>query len=85
MSELKAVHAFDVYEEYTKTGDDEAAQVYLKPEADEEIRRLKRALYKACANWALSTLAWLDCIDQGEPRKWSEMVQKCRAKAEKYK
>ena len=48
-------------------------------------RRLRRALYKACANWALSTLAWLDCIDQGEPRKWSEMVQKCRAMAEKYK
>lgn len=48
-------------------------------------RRLRRALYKACANWALSTLAWLDCIDQGEPRKWSEMVQKCRAKAEEYK
>jgi hypothetical protein len=48
-------------------------------------RRLRRALYKACANWALSTLAWLDCIDQGEPRKWSEMIQKCRAKAEEYK
>lgn len=25
MSELKAVHAFDVYEAYTKTGDDDAA------------------------------------------------------------
>ena len=48
-------------------------------------RRLQRALYKACANWALSTLAWLDCIDQGEPRKWSEMMQKCRAKAEEYR
>ena len=34
MSELKAVHAFDVYEAYTKTGDDDAAQVYLKPEVD---------------------------------------------------
>ena len=33
MSELKAVHAFDVYEAYTKTGDDDAAQVYLKSEA----------------------------------------------------
>lgn len=53
--------------------------------ASKQIRRLNRALYKACANWALSTLAWLDCIDQGEPRKWSEMVQKCRAKAEEYK
>lgn len=57
----------------------------LLAEKDKEIRRLRRALYKACANWALSTLAWLDCIDQGEPRKWSEMMQKCRAKAEEYK
>lgn len=52
MSELKAVHAFDVYEAYTKTGDDDAAQVYLKSEADkviaekdEEIRHHK---YKRC-------------------------------------
>lgn len=37
MSELKAVHAFDVYEAYTKTGDDDAAQVYLKSEADKAI------------------------------------------------
>lgn len=59
--------------------------VALIADDNKKIRRLKRALYKACANWALSTLAWLDCIDQGEPRKWSEMVQKCRAKAEEYK
>lgn len=51
----------------------------------ETEHRLKRALYKACANWALSTLAWLDCIDQGEPKKWSEMRQKCLAKAEQAK
>lgn len=57
----------------------------LKSEADAEIRRLKRALYKACANWALSTLAWLDCVDQGELRKWSEMRQKCLKKAEEYR
>ena len=37
MSELKAVHAFDVYEAYTKTGDDDAAQVYIKSEADKVI------------------------------------------------
>lgn len=54
-------------------------------EARGENVKLKRALYKACANWALSTLAWLDCIDQGEPRKWSEMRQKCLKKAEEYK
>lgn len=59
--------------------------VALIADDNKKIRGLKRALYKACANWALSTLAWLDCIDQGEPRKWSEMVQKCRAKAEEYK
>jgi hypothetical protein len=52
MSELKALHAFDVYEEYTKTGDDEAAQVYLKSEVDKEIRRLKRALWLARASEA---------------------------------
>ena len=41
MSELKAVHAFDVYEAYTKTGDDDAAQVYLKSEADKVIAKLE--------------------------------------------
>lgn len=44
MSELKAVHAFDVYEAYTKTGDDDAAQVYLKSEADKVIAELKRQI-----------------------------------------
>ena len=41
MSELKAVHAFDVYEAYTKTGDDDAAQVYLKSEADNAISTIR--------------------------------------------
>ena len=41
MSELKAVHAFDVYEAYTKTGDDDAAQVYIKDEADKVIAKLE--------------------------------------------
>lgn len=44
MSELKAVHAFDVYEAYTKTGDDDAAQVYLKSEADKVIAELEKNL-----------------------------------------
>ena len=43
MSELKAVHAFDVYEAYTKTGDDDAAQVYIKSEADEVIAELEES------------------------------------------
>ena len=43
MSELKAIHAFDVYEAYTKTGDDDAAQVYLKSEADKVIADLEES------------------------------------------
>ena len=42
MSELKTVHAFDVYEAYTKTGDDDAAQVYIKSEADKVIEELEK-------------------------------------------
>ena len=41
MSELKARHAFDVYEDYTKTGDDEQAQVYLKSEAANVISTIR--------------------------------------------
>lgn len=43
MSELKAVHAFDVYEAYIKTGDDDAAQVYIKSEADKVIADLEES------------------------------------------
>lgn len=73
-------------EELKQNLEDAKATAYAESvDAGMRERRLKRALYKACANWALSTLAWLNCIDQGEPRKWSEMVQKCRNKAEEYK
>ena len=54
MSELKAVHAFDVYEAYTKTGADAAAQVYLKSEADKVIAELiaqKAQAEDDCAYW----------------------------------
>lgn len=44
MSELKAVHAFDVYEAYTKTGDDDAAQVYPKSEADKVIAKYQEKI-----------------------------------------
>ena len=43
MNELKAVHAFDVYEAYTKTGDDDAAQVYLKSEVNKVIADLEES------------------------------------------
>ena len=56
-------------------------------------RRLRRALYKACANWAY----WVDNAlttkflynnsykTKLERDRWYNMEYKCRAKAEKYK
>lgn len=48
MNKLKAVHAFDVYEAYTKTGNDDAAQVYLKSEVDAAIAELNEIAEDAC-------------------------------------
>ena len=58
MSELKAVHAFDVYEAYTKTGDDDAAQVYLKSEADKVIAEKDKEIevQKRLRNMALASV-----------------------------
>ena len=49
-------------------------------------RRLKRALYKACANWAIWRASVLEyfCI-KINAKKWERMHHKCRAKAELYK
>lgn len=55
-------------------------------EKDAEIRRLKRVLYKACANWAdceAGRLFWEENMKKAE--KFDKMVDKCRAMAEKYK
>ena len=46
-------------------------------------RRLKRALYKACANWAHVAVAFFSSYATKE--KWRKMENKCRAKAEQYK
>ena len=62
MSELKAKHVVDVYEAYAKTGDDYAAQVYHKSEADkviEEKDKVIAELKRACNDkddWCLHTL-----------------------------
>ena len=97
MSELKAVHAFDVYEEYINTGDDDAAQVYLKSEVDTAIeelqaenRKLKRALWLARAWGANQRTKYLDLFLTGRAHairkyKWIKITSKCRAKAEEYK
>lgn len=74
--------------------DDVPARVYAES-VDTWIRerRLKRALYKACANWAHEKddryyLKYV-CISDDDARiqyeRWRKMERKCRAKAEEYK
>ena len=46
-------------------------------------RRLKRALYKACANWAHFSVAFFSSYATKE--KWRKMENKCLAKEEEYK
>lgn len=48
-------------------------------------RRLKRALYKACANWAHAEFLWARFIDFKFPETWYEMENKCLKKAEEYR
>lgn len=48
-------------------------------------RRLKRALYKACANWAKSELRRRYGGYPHEENGWFKMQTKCRAMAEKFK
>ena len=83
MSELKAVHAFDVYEAYTKTGDDDAAQVYLKSEADKEIARNK---YKRCLAMAEMCMHKRWRPDEGfDYARSTRHMNKWRELAEKFK
>lgn len=52
-------------------------------EKDAEIRRLKRALYKACFNWAHFAVAFF--AEYRTKEKWRKMENKCLAKAEEYR
>lgn len=46
-------------------------------------RRLKRALYKACFNWAHFAVAFF--AEYATKEKWRKMENKCLAKAKEYK
>ena len=46
-------------------------------------RRLRRALYKTCANWAHFAVAFFSSYTTKE--KWYRMELKCLKKAEEYK
>ena len=92
MSELKAVHAFDVYEAYTKTGDDDAAQVYLKSEADKvieekdkEIQRLENLCesYRIdCDNLAIREANAYKEIERDNKQLRHQKYKRCLAMAE---
>ena len=84
-------------EEMLEMGSGESIEpmwVYLKSEADaviaelnDEIHKLKRALYKACANWAKSE-RYTEATWHGDEHRedlWANVQTKCRAKAEEYK
>lgn len=52
-------------------------------ELTENERRLKRALYKACANWAHTAVALFSSYVTKNRWRWMEL--KCLKKAEEYK
>lgn len=55
-------------------------------EKDEEIRRLKRALYKACSNWARSE-RYTEATWHGDEHReelWAEVQDKCLKKVKEY-
>ena len=69
--------------------EDAKATAYTESvDAGMENRRLKRALYKACANWAnLEVFDRTVGIDDPniEANRWALMRNKCLKKAEEYK
>lgn len=79
---------------YLPSSSGEVHRYYRKSEADavlaekdKEIRRLHRALYKACANWAWAEhVRYVDISDGSQGYKqaqerWEKMARKCIHKA----
>lgn len=53
---------------------------------DKKIRRLYRALYKACAMWADRTRLICSVFGSNAPKiRWERMYENCLVKARKYK
>lgn len=73
--------------------DNTLTEYYLKSEVDKvlaeknkKISRLHKALYKACANWAILRACLLEYFgNRLHAKKWERMLNKCRAKVEQYK
>lgn len=57
----------------------------LQPGTNNKEAALKRALYKACENWALAQTALSDIWEQGEPGAWMKMRDRCQKLREEAK
>lgn len=92
-------YGFDSWEEVYLKDEVDAAIAELKQKLEDvkasnytesvdagmENRRLKRALYKACAMWADRTRLICSVFGSDAPRiRWERMLGRCRAMAEKF-
>ena len=72
-------------EELEESLESEKASRYAESvDAGMRERRLKRALYKAIANWAKVTKIWDGSRPSDDFDKWFKVERKCRDKAEEY-
>lgn len=73
----------DVVSELKHNLEDAKASAYTESvDAGMRERRLKRALYKACANWAHHRVFVRYKTNE---KAWENVERKCRKKAEQYK
>ena len=79
----KLVLIDDITELKAKLEDVQASAYADSVDAGMRERRLKRALYKVCANWAHFAVAFFCSYTTKE--KWYRMELKCRKKAKEYK
>ena len=82
--------ATDIMLRQDKANDTKCAEI---EKLTAENRKLKRALYKACANWACAKMEY-EKFDSNmfmcgfvtdKEVSWKSMMKKCQAKAEQYK
>lgn len=67
---LEAIDAFDAYEEYLHTADDDSTQVYRKSEVDREIRKQKRKRCIAMAEMCNARYDEEDAKVNGSGMSW---------------
>ena len=83
IDELKREHHKERHEYIEMVAQHKAKLV----EQESENHRLKRALYKACANWA-DVVAFEETEgighDNSVAERWRKMESKCRAKAKEF-